>query len=106
MVEREGIVQYSADELKAILAEGSAVVIDVRTPEEYEEGHIPGVPLKPMQEVGEWMRELSPDERYVFVCRSGARSQRVAQFLKANGFEDVANYDGGMLVWDGELASK
>lgn len=106
LVEREGIVQYSADELKAILAEGSAVVIDVRTPEEYEEGHIPGVPLKPMQEVGEWMRELSPDERYVFVCRSGARSQRVAQFLKANGFEDVANYDGGMLVWDGELASK
>ncbi|MFB5191225.1 rhodanese-like domain-containing protein [Alicyclobacillus fastidiosus] len=105
-MEREGIVQYSADELRTILQEGTAVVIDVRTPEEYAEGHIPGVPLKPMQEVGEWIRELSPDESYVLVCRSGARSQRVAQFLKANGFEDVANYDGGMLAWDGELSSK
>ncbi|WP_067617789.1 rhodanese-like domain-containing protein [Alicyclobacillus acidiphilus] len=97
------IAQYGPDELKEILAEGRMQVIDVRTPEEYAEGHIPGVPLKPMQEVAEWMNDLDPSQPYVFVCRSGNRSQRVAEFLQANGFTNVANYRGGMLVWDGEL---
>lgn len=101
-MERNGIQQYSVDELKEILQSTSKVVIDVRTPEEYAEGHIPGVPLKPMQEVADWMETLDPEQSYVFVCRSGNRSQRVAEFLHSNGFAHVANYDGGMLVWDGE----
>lgn len=102
-MDRNGIRQYSADELKDILKNESAHVIDVRTPEEFAEGHIPGVPLKSMQDIGDWMGELDSQASYVLVCRSGARSQRVAEFLKSNGFEDVANYDGGMLAWDGEL---
>ncbi|EJY56424.1 Rhodanese domain-containing protein [Alicyclobacillus hesperidum URH17-3-68] len=97
------IPQYNADELKRLLQAGDVQVIDVRTPEEYAEGHIPNVPLRPMQEVADWMSELDPQKSYVFVCRSGNRSQRVAEFLRANGFEHVANYSGGMLVWDGEL---
>lgn len=97
------ITQYGPDELKRILAEGQIQVIDVRTPEEYAEGHIPGVPLKPMQDVAEWMDELDPNKSYVFVCRSGNRSQRVAEFLQSNGFPHVGNYHGGMLIWDGEL---
>ncbi|WAH34993.1 rhodanese-like domain-containing protein [Alicyclobacillus dauci] len=103
MMERNGIPQYTADELKTILKDGKTKVIDVRTPEEYAEGHIPNVPLCPMQEVADWMNELHPEESYVFICRSGNRSQRVAEFLKSNGFDHVANYDGGMLAWDGEL---
>lgn len=101
--EKDGITQYSKEELKRVLAEGQARVIDVRTAEEYQEGHIPNVPLRPMQELLDWVGELSPTEHYVFICRSGSRSQRVAQYLKANGFEHVANFDGGMLSWDGDL---
>lgn len=97
------IRQYDAKELQRLLQEGKVHVIDVRTPEEYELDHIPNVPLKPMQDIGAWMNELSPDDAYVFVCRSGARSQRVAEFLFEHGFKDVANYRGGMLVWDGEV---
>ncbi|MCL6518119.1 rhodanese-like domain-containing protein [Alicyclobacillus sp.] len=104
--EREGIVQYSADELKRILRDGTARVIDVRTEEEYANGHIPGVPLKPMQRVAEWMDELDPNEAYVFICRSGNRSQKVAQFLRQSGFDRVANFDGGMLAWDGDLVTE
>lgn len=103
MFERDGIKQYTAEELKHILQEGQVQAIDVRTQEEYEEGHIPNVPSKPMQEVADWMNELDPHGKYIFICRSGNRSQRVAEFLQANGFADVSNYDGGMLVWDGEL---
>lgn len=102
-MEHNGIRQYSTAELKTLLGDKTTQVIDVRTPEEYAEGHIPDVPLHPMQEVADWINGLQPDKSYVFVCRSGARSQRVAEFLKANGFSEVANYDGGMLAWDGEL---
>ncbi len=101
--ERDGIVQYSVKEVQDILRTKAANVIDVRTQEEYAEGHIPSVPLRPMQEVFEWMRELNPEESYVFVCRSGNRSQQVALFLKQNGFDRVANMEGGMLLWDGDI---
>lgn len=99
----DGVLQYSKEELKEILAEGSAEVIDVRTPEEYAAGHIPGVPLRPMQDIANWMDELGPSDAYVFVCRSGGRSQQVAAFLQDNGFKHAANYAGGMLAWDGPI---
>jgi rhodanese-related sulfurtransferase len=101
----DGIVQYDKEELKTILENQSARVIDVRTSEEYEAGHIPNVPLRPMQDVMDWVDELNPDESYVFVCRSGSRSQRVAAFLKENGFANVSNFSGGMLGWDGDVES-
>lgn len=101
--ELDGVMQYSKEELKDLLEQQSARVIDVRTAEEYAEGHIPGVPLKPMQDVMDWMGELNPADSYVFVCRSGGRSQQVAAFLQEHGFAHVANYAGGMLGWDGEV---
>ncbi|CAM3787421.1 rhodanese-like domain-containing protein [Alicyclobacillus pomorum] len=104
--EKAGVLQYSKEELKEILKNQSAKVIDVRTEEEYAAGHIPSVPLRPMQELPEWVNELDPSERYVFVCRSGGRSQKVASYLKENGFEHVANFEGGMLAWDGELETE
>ncbi|MDQ0188462.1 rhodanese-like domain-containing protein [Alicyclobacillus cycloheptanicus] len=101
--ELDGIPQYSWEEVRRLVSEGAYQWIDVRTPEEYEEGHVPGIPLKPMQEVTDWMGELDKNQHYVFVCRSGGRSQKVAQFLKANGFMHVANCEGGTLAWPGEL---
>lgn len=100
--EENGVTQYSIDELKAILKDGSAKVIDVRTEDEYQSGHIPGVPNLVMQDVANWVTDLSPEDSFVFVCRSGGRSQRVAELLSQNGFKHVANYVGGMLGWDGE----
>jgi rhodanese-related sulfurtransferase len=103
--ERDNIPQYTVHELKDILKNKSAYVIDVRTPEEYAAGHIPGVPLHPLQEIDEWSKALDPKASYVFVCRSGGRSQKAALYLRSCGFEQVANFDGGMLAWSGELKS-
>jgi rhodanese-related sulfurtransferase len=100
--EKNGIIQYSLEELKQILAEGTIKPIDVRTKEEYDESHIPGVPLYTMQEVTDWVDNLDKGDSYILICRSGNRAQKVAEFLKENGFENVANFAGGMLVWDGE----
>jgi len=103
--ENEGIPQFDKEELQEMILSGQRHLIDVRTLEEYEEGHIPGVPLKPLQEVEEWAGTLNPTEAYVFICRSGARSQKVSHILQELGFHDVANFYGGMLSWDGDLES-
>jgi rhodanese-related sulfurtransferase len=49
------------------------------------------------------MDQLDKEESYLFVCRSGNRSQNVALYLQNQGFQNVQNYFGGMLAWDGEV---
>jgi rhodanese-related sulfurtransferase len=102
----EGIRQVNAKELKEILEKletNKIKLIDVREPHEYAAGHIPGVPLIPMTTIPEKMTELNKEDEFIFICRSGNRSQLVARYLKANGFENVINFYGGMLSWDGPV---
>lgn len=105
MTQVDGVAQHSVDEVKSMLEKNDVKVIDVRTEEEYASGHIPGVPLMPMQSVEEWKSKLNPTDSYVFVCRSGGRSQNVAAFLKQQGFSNVGNCVGGMMSWHGETKS-
>ncbi len=103
--EKDGIVQVGPEELMEIYNSGEKepIIIDVREPEEYEQGHIPGVPLIPMNTIPEHVEKLKQERSYIFVCRSGGRSQKVSLFLKEKGFDNVRNYAGGMLEWTGEL---
>ncbi|SDZ02256.1 Rhodanese-related sulfurtransferase [Evansella caseinilytica] len=105
--DQDGIKQIDADELKEILQmkEVDTIVIDVREPEEYEASHIPGVPLLPMHSIPLLLDGFDKETEYVFVCRSGNRSQNVAMFMRENGFHQVTNYNGGMLSWDGETTA-
>lgn len=103
--DQAGIPRYNWIEITQLVESGQVQWIDVRTQQEYEEGHVPGIVLKPMAEVREWMAELDAEQPYVLVCRSGARSQQVALFLKANGFSHVANCEGGTLAYPGKLNS-
>jgi len=97
-----GITQFTMDEVKNIIRTEDYIVLDVRTQEEYEEGHIPHVPLRPMQEVMEWANDLDRSQKYLLVCRSGGRSQKVAEYLQEQGLS-VANGNGGMLDWHGDF---
>ncbi|MFB4158383.1 rhodanese-like domain-containing protein [Geomicrobium sp. JSM 1781026] len=101
--EEEGIPQWDVEEMKKAVKDEETVIVDIREPDEYEEGHIPGVPLLPMSEVPERIEEMDKEKTHVFICRSGRRSQNVAKFARENGFERVVNFSGGMLTWDGEL---
>lgn len=102
----EGISHLDVKELQSVLedAANSSIVIDVREVEEYEAGHIPGIPLIPMGDIVDYLEQFDRGKEYIFVCRSGRRSLEVAKFFKNNGFDKVHNYLGGMLQWDGELA--
>ena len=76
-----------------------AVVLDVREPEEYTHGHVPGAINLPQADLVSRLDELSRDRPLLTICRSGARSLRAAQFLKQMGFEQVASVKGGTKAW-------
>ncbi|ADU31218.1 Rhodanese domain protein [Evansella cellulosilytica DSM 2522] len=105
--DQDGIKQIDVDELKALVKspKEDTVLIDVREPEEYESGHIPGVPLVPMHTIPNLIDGFHKDKEYVFICRSGNRSQNVSLFLNENGVGKVTNFNGGMLSYDGETVN-
>jgi rhodanese-related sulfurtransferase len=91
------IPQVDAAGLADVMAAGHSVV-DVRQPNEYVNGHVPGAVLVPLQELPDRMAELPADRPLHLICRSGARSLAAAEFLAGQGVEAV-NVAGGMLAW-------
>lgn len=82
-------------DIKEIIEHG-ALIVDVRTPEEYEDGHIEGSLNIPLDEIGKAMDWLQKDVPTVVVCASGSRSGHAVMVLEANGYKKV--YNGG--AWD------
>lgn len=104
--ELQSIKQISNDELKQVLQTPSekAMVIDVREPDEYNAGHIPEVHLLPMQQIPDMLEGFDPSREYIFICRSGNRSQNVAMYLKQQGLTNITNVEGGMMFWNGDVS--
>ncbi len=73
-----------------------AVLLDVREPKEWELGTLPGALRISVGQIVEQQQTLDPARATLVICRSGARSARVASYLTANGFSTVANMVGGM----------
>ena len=69
----------------ALVAQG-ATLVDVRTPMEWEAGHIEGAVLIPISELGGRLREIPRDHPVVVYCASGGRSARAAALLGASGY--------------------
>ena len=98
------IVNISAADLKAKIDAGENVlVLDVRTPEEFDGplGHIEGAVLIPVDQLAGRVGELaeSKDKEVVVVCRSGNRSRAGTQIMMENNFKAV-NMAGGMIAWN------
>jgi rhodanese-related sulfurtransferase len=91
------VQEISVVELAERLDAG-AVVVDVRQPDEYLGGHVPGAVLIPLNDVPERFGELPTDREVLVVCRSGGRSHVASEFLLANGVRAV-NVAGGTLAW-------
>nr|WP_279639205.1 rhodanese-like domain-containing protein [Sphingomicrobium sediminis] len=88
----------SASEVAAMReATEPPIFIDVRTPEEYAEGHIPGARLMPL---AEFDPAALDGEMVVLYCRSGRRSEEAAVRLAAHRGETVAHMEGGIIAWE------
>ncbi len=95
-----------AVQLQGRLASGDRpMVVDVREPFEYEDGHIPGAVLLPLGQLPQRLGELDPERETVLVCRSGSRSGMATAWLRRQGYGNVRNMVGGMLTWRGEVES-
>ncbi len=103
---KNGIPQISVKELKARRDGGDNVfLLDVREPYEVQIAQIGGK-LIPQNDVPQRLAEIPRDREIVVHCRSGARSQRIAEFLKQSGYQNVANLAGGILAWSDEIDPK
>jgi sulfur-carrier protein adenylyltransferase/sulfurtransferase len=84
--------------------EGDYLLVDVRTPREYENGHIPGARLIPLDELEHRLDELPPSGELIFYCHSGIRSRSAALLSHASGHFDraaIANLKGGFSEYEG-----
>ncbi|QNN54789.1 rhodanese-like domain-containing protein [Nocardioides mesophilus] len=82
-------------EARALIEHG-AVVIDVRTPEEFAEGHLEGALNLDLQNTDffDQLGDLDPDDTFVVYCRSGSRAAAAIEQMVSRGFEDVVNAGG------------
>jgi rhodanese-related sulfurtransferase len=97
-----GINQLYIDEVTEIYnrKDPDFVFVDVRQPEEWEDGIIPGAVKISLGELEDRLAELDKSKKYIMVCRSGGRSNRASNILLENGFADISNFQGGMMAWE------
>lgn len=75
-------------------------LVDVREPEEWDEGHLEGATLIPLGEIGlRGPRELDPADEIVLYCAHGVRSVYALMALKQQGFEKLKSLEGGIVAW-------
>jgi adenylyltransferase/sulfurtransferase len=101
-----GIPQLSVKELKRRIDAGEDVyILDVREPHEYQIANIGGK-LIPQNDVPRRLAEIDRDREVIVHCRSGVRSQKIAEFLSQSGYPKVTNLAGGILAWADEIDPK
>jgi len=90
----------TVDEARSLIeSKPDLVVLDVRTPSEYEDGHIEGAINIHVDELEERLGELDPGDELLVYCRTGNRSTRAVRLLEENGFTKVLHMDGGVVAW-------
>lgn len=103
---REAVyVNITAEEAKQIMdTEKGYIILDVRTQEEYDQGHIPGAILIPNTEIKAQAEEVLTDKYQLILvyCRSGRRSKQAAEILVELGYTNIKEF-GGIIDWPYEV---
>lgn len=96
-----GVRVVSVEEASELLADDDRIVIDVRTPEEFAEGHLSGARNIDIRGSGfdDQVGDLDPDASYLVYCRTANRSAGARQLMTELGFRDVADIAGGTVAW-------
>lgn len=104
----EGYRQISQDEAQKMMeTEKDYIILDVRTPEEYAEGHIPGAICISHDSIPtDTISELPDKNQLIMIyCRSGRRSKLAAEQLVSQGYTNIVEF-GGVNTWPGELTTE
>ena len=98
-------MNITAEEAKQIMdSETGYIILDVRTQEEYDQGHIPGAIVISHEEIADRAEEVLTDKDQLILvyCRSGRRSKLAAQILAELGYTNIKEF-GGILDWPYEV---
>jgi rhodanese-related sulfurtransferase len=79
--------------------DNSLFLLDVRTPQEYAEGHVPGAFNVPHDQLASRLADVPKDKDIVLYCRSGRRTALAADVLAANGYTKLSHLEGDMVAW-------
>jgi len=104
---KQRVENLSVDQVAAELRKGDVTLIDLREPNEQEQGVIPGSVSAPRGMLEFWAdpkspyhrREFDPARRTILSCASGGRSALAADTLRQMGYANVAHLDGGFKAW-------
>ena len=91
----------SAEMIKKNLKNKNFVILDVRTPEEYAEGHLANATNVDFKatDFAEKVSKLDKSKTYLVYCRAGHRSASAAEIMKTQAFQTIYNLDGGITQW-------
>ncbi len=99
---QEKINEIDATQLSVLMAEQSVVILDARTEQEYNGGHIPGaININYYDEnAAEKMLELNKDTAVYVYCQAGGRARKACDFLMTSGFKKVYHLSGDIIGWE------
>ena len=101
------VKSMNADQVRTFLKDRTSedvVILDVRQPKEYKQGHLPGAKLIPMGELDTRLSEIETEKEKLVYCAIGGRSRMAVQMLSGKGFTKLINFSGGYKAWNGEAA--
>ena len=99
-----GIGRLTNEQFRKEAKKPNTVIIDVRTPEEFQTGHIEGAKLINVEASENFISQiqaLDPAKHYLLYCRTGKRSMNAATIMKSKGFTKVSDLRDGISEWDG-----
>lgn len=89
----------ASTQAKALLDKGSVFLLDVRTPQEFQQAHLNGAVLIPIDQIERRLKEIPRDKSILVYCAVGSRSNLVAGFLAERGYREVYNMSDGIVGW-------
>lgn len=98
-IAKEILKQWHLEDMYSVLKEESAVLLDVRTVQEYSRGHISGFKNIPLDELREHIHEIEKGKPVYLICQSGLRSYIASRILEGYGYETY-NFSGGFRYYD------
>ncbi|HEY3133641.1 MAG TPA: MBL fold metallo-hydrolase [Gemmatimonadaceae bacterium] len=95
----ETVSQVDANAVNELAGKNGAQIVDVRSPEEWSKGHLPGAIHVPLAALPDRMSELDPSSPIVLHCKGGGRSSIATSYLQVHGMSNVSNMLGGYEAW-------
>lgn len=95
-----GYGDVSVEDAKTLIeSRPNLIILDVRTQEEYDDGHIEGALLIPVSELEDRLDEISKNSEILVYCRTGNRSSNAVNILTKNGFTKIFHMVDGITAW-------